>query len=69
MFVHESVLSRLYRKLLARTQANIVVGDPWRQETNFGALISKTTSKSTRLYWRQGIDDGATLLTGGSVNA
>ncbi|ABS07464.1 betaine-aldehyde dehydrogenase [Shewanella baltica] len=67
VFVHESVYSRFIEKLLARTQANIVVGDPMAPETNFGALISKDHQQKVLDYIQQGIDDGATLLTGGTA--
>jgi acyl-CoA reductase-like NAD-dependent aldehyde dehydrogenase len=50
----------------ARTSAEaFVVGDPFRDGTRLGPLISATQRDRVRRYISTGIDEGATLITGG----
>lgn len=51
---------------LARKEAEqYVVGDPFADSTRLGPLVSDAQRDRVRRYIRQGIDEGATLLTGG----
>ena len=51
---------------LARKEAGeYVVGDPFADGTRLGPLVSDAQRERVRRYIRQGIDEGATLVTGG----
>ncbi|MGB0833437.1 MAG: betaine-aldehyde dehydrogenase [Psychrobium sp.] len=67
VFVHRSVVNTFVERLLERTRNNIVIGDPMHPDTNFGALISKKHHQLVLEYIKKGIDEGATLLEGGSA--
>ena len=67
VFVHETIYSTFVERLLQRTQDNIVCGDPLNEETNFGALISKSHQQKVLDYIQIGIDEGAELLCGGKA--
>ncbi len=41
-------------------------GDPFDAETRLGPLVSKTQLERVRGYIKKGVDEGATLLTGGA---
>jgi acyl-CoA reductase-like NAD-dependent aldehyde dehydrogenase len=52
---------------LARTAAEAyVVGDPFADGTRLGPLISAVQRERVRAYIQAGIDEGATLVTGGA---
>ena len=42
-------------------------GDPLDESTNLGALISETQRERVRAYIEKGIEEGATLVTGGAA--
>ncbi|MCH8334172.1 aldehyde dehydrogenase family protein [Candidatus Sumerlaeota bacterium] len=42
-------------------------GDPLDESTNLGALISETQRERVRAYIEKGIEEGATLITGGAA--
>lgn len=65
VFVHEKIYDAFVEQLLVRTHKNIVVGDPLNPATNFGALISRKHQEKVLEYIQKGIEEGATLLTGG----
>ncbi|CAM3819552.1 betaine-aldehyde dehydrogenase [Parendozoicomonas haliclonae] len=67
VFVHSSIYDAFVEKLLKRTQENILAGDPMNPATNFGALISAKHRQVVMDFIQSGIDDGATLLTGGKA--
>lgn len=67
VFVHEDVYEAFINQLLARTQQNIVIGDPLDPDTNIGALISANHQQQVLDYIAQGEKEGATLLTGGKA--
>jgi acyl-CoA reductase-like NAD-dependent aldehyde dehydrogenase len=51
---------------IARTAAEaFVVGDPFTEGTRLGPLISAAQRDRVRAYINKGIEEGATLLTGG----
>ena len=65
VFVHDSVYEDFVKRLLERTEKNIVMGDPMDPETNFGALISAKHHAQVLAYIDKGVEEGATLLHGG----
>jgi len=67
VFVQASVYPIFIDKLLQRTRANIIVGDPMDPNTNFGALISSNHFKQVLTYIETGVREGATLLHGGKA--
>jgi len=67
VFVQRSVYPIFIKKLLQRTRENIIVGDPMDPKTNFGALISLKHLKLVQEYINIGINEGATLLHGGTL--
>jgi len=66
VYVEKSIYPVFIEKLLQRTRENIVVGDPMDANTNFGALISSKHSDLVIKYINIGINEGATLLHGGT---
>ncbi|WP_432468137.1 betaine-aldehyde dehydrogenase [Agarivorans sp. Z349TD_8] len=65
VFVQQDIYPRFIERLIARTEQNIVCGDPMDPNTNFGALISKAHQQKVLDYIEIGKAEGATLLTGG----
>ncbi|WP_298774382.1 betaine-aldehyde dehydrogenase [uncultured Shewanella sp.] len=65
VFVHDNIYPQFIEKLKQRTNDNIICGDPMDPATNFGALISKDHQEKVLGYINKGIEEGATLLTGG----
>ncbi len=64
VFVHKKVRDAFLAKLKARTEA-MVIGDPLDPATQLGALISHAHMDKVLGYVALGIEQGATLLTGG----
>ena len=64
VFVHKKVRDAFLAKLKARTEA-MVIGDPLDPATQLGALISHAHMEKVLSYVALGIEQGATLLTGG----
>lgn len=69
VFVHKDIHDAFVARLLERTTQNIIAGDPMDPDVNFGALISAKHHKLVMDYIQTGIDEGATLLTGGKALA
>ncbi len=69
VFVHRKILPAFTERLLERIENNIVAGDPMREETNFGALISEKHREKVLSYVEKGIAEGARLLCGGEALA
>lgn len=65
VFVQQDIYPRFIKRLIERTEQNIVCGDPMNPETNFGALISKDHQQKVLNYIEIGKKEGAKLLTGG----
>lgn len=65
VYVQRAVYAKFIEALKVRTQNNIVIGDPLDPNTNMGALISKKHQALVLDYIDKGIQEGATLLTGG----
>jgi len=67
VFVQEAIYPQFIKRLVERTQQNIICGDPMNPETNFGALISKDHQEKVLNYIEIGKKEGATLLAGGEA--
>lgn len=67
VYVHKSIYQAFIDEIKARTEKNIVAGDPLDPNVNLGALISKNHQNLVMSYINKGIEEGATLLTGGST--
>lgn len=65
VFVQKEIYPRFIKRLVERTEQNIICGDPMDPETNFGPLISKDHQQKVLDYIAIGKAEGATLLTGG----
>ncbi|KIZ01547.1 hypothetical protein MNEG_6416 [Monoraphidium neglectum] len=64
ILVHSSIAADFYGKLKARAQS-IRVGDPLEPGCRLGPVVSEAQYRRVSSYVQAGIDDGATLLTGG----
>jgi len=67
VFVQAGIYPRFIERLTARTQQNIICGDPMHPDTNFGALISQDHQQKVLDYIALGKKEGATLVTGGEA--
>ena len=67
IYVHKNVYQQFIDELKTRTEQNIIAGDPMDPEVNLGALISKKHQELVLSYIDRGIQEGATLLTGGKA--
>ena len=67
IYVHKNVYQQFIDELKTRTEQNITAGDPMDPEVNLGALISKKHQELVLGYIDKGIQEGATLLTGGKA--
>jgi betaine-aldehyde dehydrogenase len=67
VFVQQDIYPQFIKRLVERTEQNIVCGDPMNPDTNFGALISKDHHQKVLDYIEIGKAEGATLLTGGKA--
>jgi betaine-aldehyde dehydrogenase len=67
VFVQKAIYPTFIEKLVQRTRDNIVVGDPMESATNFGALISLKHYQLVLKYIGIGVNEGATLLHGGTA--
>ena len=65
VYVQRSVYQAFIDELKARTEANIIIGDPLDPNVNMGALISQKHQELVLNYIDKGKQEGATLLTGG----
>ena len=65
--IHSKVKDEFLDKVLKRIQ-NIKVGDPLDPKINMGSMISKKHLKTVNDYIQKGIDEGASLLSGGVSN-
>ena len=67
VFVQKELYPQFIKRLVERTEQNIICGDPMNPDTNFGALISKDHQQKVLEYIEIGKKEGATLLTGGKA--
>ncbi|UYV51479.1 aldehyde dehydrogenase [Priestia megaterium] len=64
LLVQESIYKQFLEKFTAEVR-NIKVGDPLSEETNMGALVSKSHLETVDEYVRIGLAEGAKLACGG----
>lgn len=64
ILVHDSIAEEFTEKLVARA-SKLQVGDPRAEGTYLGPLISQRQLDRVLGYVRQGVDEGATLRSGG----
>ena len=65
MFVQKGIKDAFLARLKERVEAAII-GDPMDQVVNFGPLISERQLGIVQRYIDKGIEEGATLVTGGA---
>ncbi|MGF1626911.1 MAG: betaine-aldehyde dehydrogenase [Alphaproteobacteria bacterium] len=65
VFVQSGIRETFLERLAARTKA-IVIGDPMDEAVQMGPLISARQRDRVMGYIRRGVEEGATLLAGGS---
>ncbi|KAF6259119.1 aldehyde dehydrogenase domain-containing protein [Scenedesmus sp. NREL 46B-D3] len=64
ILIHERVADAFYAKLKERAQS-ISIGDPLQTGCRMGPIVSASQYERVRGYVQIGLDEGATLLTGG----
>ncbi|PVH29872.1 betaine-aldehyde dehydrogenase [Pararhodobacter oceanensis] len=65
VFVQKGLMPQFLERLKARTEA-IVIGEPLEEETQFGPLITSEHLEKVMGYIELGLQEGATLITGGA---
>jgi acyl-CoA reductase-like NAD-dependent aldehyde dehydrogenase len=66
VIVHESLYDALVPRLVERAEA-LRLGPGWDDDTDVGPVINGAALEKIHSYTKVGIDDGATLLTGGEI--
>lgn len=66
VLVEDSVYDEFTKKLVARTE-QIVIGDPNDPKTEMGTLACRAQYEKVLSYFKIGVEEGATLLTGGQA--
>ncbi len=66
VIVHEAVYSELQRKLVAAAE-KLRLGPGWEDDTDVGPVINHAALERIHAYTQIGLDEGATLLTGGEI--
>jgi betaine-aldehyde dehydrogenase len=66
ILVERPVYKEVVERFVARTRA-LRIGDPLQDSTEMGSLISREHRERVHGYVRQGVDQGATLCTGGAA--
>ncbi|MCL6706339.1 betaine-aldehyde dehydrogenase [Pseudomonas sp. R2.Fl] len=66
VFVQKAIKKQFLARLKERTEA-ILIGDPQRQETQLGPLVSWAQREKVLGYIEKGKAEGATLVTGGGI--
>ena len=64
VFVQKGIRERFVARLAERL-GNAVIGDPMDPETSFGPLVSARQMEIVQSYIAKGVEEGATLVTGG----
>ncbi|WP_460273599.1 betaine-aldehyde dehydrogenase [Celeribacter sp. ULVN23_4] len=67
VFVQKGILPKFLDRLKERT-AKAVIGDPLDEATNFGPMVSQGQLNITLNYIAKGVEEGATLVTGGKAH-
>ncbi len=66
VFVHRAIRDRFLSRLVERTEA-IRIGDPLDEATQMGPLVSAAQHQKVMGYVGLGVEEGASLLTGGEA--
>ncbi|MGH3134309.1 MAG: aldehyde dehydrogenase family protein [Gaiellaceae bacterium] len=66
VIVHEDVYDALAKRLVEAVE-KLELGPGWEDETDIGPVINAAALEKIDSYTRIGIDEGATLLTGGEI--
>src|SRR5580765_1061214 len=66
VIVHRAAYDELRSKLVAGAE-KMRLGPGWEDDTDLGPVINKAAIEKIHSYTQVGIDEGATLLTGGEV--
>ena len=66
VIVHESMYDALASRLVERAEG-LRLGPGWDDDTDVGPVINGAALEKIHSYTQVGIDDGATLLTGGEI--
>jgi len=66
VIVHESLYEELAARLVERAEA-LRLGPGWEDDSDVGPVINGAALEKIHSYTQVGIDDGATLLTGGEI--
>jgi len=66
VIVHESLYDALSKRLVDRAE-QLRLGPGWEDDTDVGPVINAAALEKIHSYTQVGLDDGATLLTGGEV--
>lgn len=65
LFVHDAIYDSFMEKLVAKAKG-IKVGDPTKEDTQLGAIVSREQMEKVLSYIEIGKKEGATLLCGGT---
>ena len=68
VFVQKGILPAFLERLKTRTE-RATIGDPLDEATNFGPMVSEGQLNITLGYIAKGVEEGATLVTGGKAHA
>jgi aminomuconate-semialdehyde/2-hydroxymuconate-6-semialdehyde dehydrogenase len=66
VYVHRSLFDRFVEGLVTRARA-LKLGDPWRESTTTGPLISDEHRQKVLGYYKLAADEGGEILLGGDV--
>ena len=66
VYVHDSLVDDVAERLVAHARA-ITLGDPFDAEVGMGPVVNAVQHKRIGSYLDVGVEQGATLLTGGSL--
>jgi len=64
IFIHKSIYDKFKQKFVERV-LKLIVGDPLRDETNLGALVSEAHMNKVLSYIELAREEGGKILTGG----
>jgi alpha-ketoglutaric semialdehyde dehydrogenase len=66
VIVHQAVYDELAKRLVERVE-QLTLGPGWEDETDIGPVINESALEKIHSYTQVGVDEGATLLTGGEI--
>jgi acyl-CoA reductase-like NAD-dependent aldehyde dehydrogenase len=65
IYVHKQIYSSFIEKLISQVR-ELRLGDPLHPSTEIGPMISEDAAARAQLWVNEAVEDGATLLTGGT---